>query len=582
VYIRKVKIRNVRGFKEVDLDFSRPDGSLVGWTVLAGRNGSGKSTLLKTLGLVPAGQEAARVLNTSFSDWIRGEEQQAEASVQLEFSDSDKLNHLELLTGWARLQWDRGEDREPRVSGRLPGKARGITESGKKKFDILFLNNPADAKELEFLLLGMEINGIRAWIESRDLQPGRRWEAVFSEVAEQASALAVVIGESGPSIYVHPDYAARIRNFASSGRPVIPVFLESAPDRRDLPSILEGFGRVDFASDPDPLGRLIWGITGKDPGSPVEEPLEIPENPSGWFLCGYGPFRRLTGHALDAERLMAGPEMISRLVSLFREDSSLTECVEWLRDIYLRDLEGRPGAAELSQVVLDLLRDGLLPDGVQVSHVDSDGLWVLQHGVRIPLRELSDGYRTTAALVMDIVRHLHRGFGDLKVERVEDGEGASLRILHEGVVLIDEVDLHLHVSWQRRIGFWLKRHFPNIQFIVTTHSPFICQAADPRGLIRLPAPGEDRVAEHVSEDLYNTVVNGSIDDAVLTDLFGLETPYSPEAERLRERVASLEAKLQSGKATNMDRDELRDLRSRLPQTLSADVEQALSKLAIEG
>jgi predicted ATP-binding protein involved in virulence len=170
----------------------------------------------------------------------------------------------------------------------------------------------------------------------------------------------------------------------------------------------------------------------------------------------------------------------------------------------------------------------------------------------------------------------------LTIETVKDEQGSSQRILHSGVVLIDEVDLHFHVSWQKRIGFWLKRHFPNIQFIVTTHSPFICQAADSRGLIRLPAPGEDRPAEHVSEDLYNTVVNGSADDAVLTELFGLETPYSEPAERLREDVARLEAKLQTGKASDKDRSELKDLRSRLPQNLSTDVEQALRKLAAEG
>ncbi|HEX6900857.1 MAG TPA: AAA family ATPase [Thermoanaerobaculia bacterium] len=583
MYIRRVKIRNVRGFKEVDLDFSRPDGSLAGWTVLAGRNGSGKSTLLKTLGLVSAGPEAARVLNTSFSDWIRGEEQQAEAGVQLEFSDSDKLNHLELLTGWARLQWDRGEDKEPRVSGRLPGTAQEIKGAEKKRYDVVFLNAPIDAQEIEDLVLDLEIFNIRAWIESRDLQPGRKWGKVFPEVLGQTSAMAVVIGKNGPDIYADPAYARGIESFAASGRPVIPVILKSAPaKKRAMPTVLSGLASVDFSRDGDPIQRLIWGITGKDPKS-REGSAPILESHSGWFLCGYGPYRRLTGHAVDAERLMAGPEMISRLVSLFREDSSLIECVEWLRDIYLQRLEGKPGAAELEQLVLALLNDGLLPDEVQVTQVDSEGLWVLQHGVRIPLRELSDGYRTTAALVMDIVRHLHRGFGsDLKVGRTNGNQDYSLKILQEGVVLIDEIDLHLHIDWQKRIGFWLKRRFPNIQFIVTTHSPFICQAADPRGLIRLPAPGEDRVTEHVSEDLYNTVVNGSLDDAVLTDLFGLETPYSPEAERLRERVASLEAKLQSGKATDKDKGELRELRSRLPQTLSADVEQALSKLAIEG
>jgi predicted ATPase len=51
-----------------------------------------------------------------------------------------------------------------------------------------------------------------------------------------------------------------------------------------------------------------------------------------------------------------------------------------------------------------------------------------------------------------------------------------------GVELIDEVDAHLHPEWQREVGFWLKRHFPKIQFLVTTHSPSICQAAAPNGL----------------------------------------------------------------------------------------------------
>jgi predicted ATP-binding protein involved in virulence len=201
--------------------------------------------------------------------------------------------------------------------------------------------------------------------------------------------------------------------------------------------------------------------------------------------------------------------------------------------------------------------------------------------VRLSLDELSDGYRTTAALVMDLVRHLYRSFGELRIESAVDGEGFYQRVPLAGIVLIDEVELHLHVSWQKGIGFWLKRHFPNIQFIVTTHSPFVCQAADPRGLIRLPAPGEDRQVEHVSEDLYNTVVNGSADDAVLTELFGLDTPYSAESEKLRDEVARIEAGLQTGKATRGDEQRLEELRSRLPQTPGANIEQLLRKLTAD-
>lgn len=322
-------------------------------------------------------------------------------------------------------------------------------------------------------------------------------------------------------------------------------------------------------------------ITGARTGTNTDQDSGLPwTSERGWFLAGYGPHRRLTG-LMNPQGLMEGPARLKRLENLFLDDAPLIEGIRWLREIHLRRLEEKPGSAQLYEVILSLLNDDLLPDGVQVEKVDSDGLWVTQHGVRLPLHELSDGHRTTAALVIDIVRHLHRCFGELQTKTVREAGRTYQQILHEGVVLIDEVDLHLHVAWQKQIGFWLKRHFPNIQFLVTTHSPFICQAADPGGLIRLPAPGENRSAEHVSESLYNTVVNGSADDAVLTELFGLETPYSAESERLRERVAQLEALLQSGQAGEQERKEFEELRSRLPRNMSTDVEQALRKLLVK-
>lgn len=353
----------------------------------------------------------------------------------------------------------------------------------------------------------------------------------------------------------------------------------------------EGAGRLPedplwtglhWQGNPNKPEPVLSGYLDSNPQNRRKAPTRGPwaDNPGGWLVVGYGPYRRISGHATAAQRLMVGPDRIARLVSLFREDASLVECVEWLREIYLWSLEKKPGAQELLNSVINLLNDGLLPDHVLVEGIDSNGLWVLQHGARLPLDQLSDGYRTTAALVMDIARHLYRCFGCLTMIKATDNEGTFLQVRHGGVFLIDEVDLHLHVAWQKQIGFWLKRHFPKIQFIVTTHSPFICQAADPRGLIRLPAPGETRHPEHVSQTLYNTIVNGGADDAVLTELFGLESPYSAESERLRERVANLEALLQSGDAKEVDRKELKRLRARLPQTLTNDVALALRKLAI--
>lgn len=232
---------------------------------------------------------------------------------------------------------------------------------------------------------------------------------------------------------------------------------------------------------------------------------------------------------------------------------------------HLRALEGRKGARSLRDATLRLLDDGLLPDDFRVKDVDSDGLWVERDGGRYALEEMSDGYRAVTALVLDIIRRLD-----------EAGMGAE----DPGIVLIDEVDAHLHVSWQKRIGPWLKEHFPRIQFVVSTHSPYVCQAADPGGLIRLPAPDEPAPPRVVSDELYQRVVYGTGDDAVLSDLFGLDSPYSPLAVELRERLAELEMRVAGGLA---DVDEVRQwekLRNRLSTSASSRVDDVARELGL--
>ncbi|WGD45135.1 AAA family ATPase [Streptomyces cathayae] len=328
---------------------------------------------------------------------------------------------------------------------------------------------------------------------------------------------------------------------------------------------------------------------------PVMEPLDVKgrsgprgpwaENPIGWFCAGYGPFRRLTGGSSEAQRLMLNQGPSGRLATLFHEDASLAEGVAWLIDLRLRRYEeGRSSeAAVLLNQVLSLLRDGLLPDRYQIQRVSADGLWVIENGRKepsFPLKEMSDGYRTVAALVLDIVRQLHGAYGYLHTHPTASRSGGTA-ILAPGVVLIDEVDAHLHVTWQRKIGDWLQDHFPNIQFIVTSHSPYICQAADEGGLIRLPGADEQQPPEVVDEDLYRRVVYGSGDDAVLSELFGLETPYSSRAERQRRRLVALERKVYAEAATAEEIAEYQELSSLLTSSLESRVAEVSARLEQE-
>ena len=297
-------------------------------------------------------------------------------------------------------------------------------------------------------------------------------------------------------------------------------------------------------------------------------------DPIGWFCAAYGPFRRLVGGSAEAQRLMSTPGPAARLASLFYEDASLTEGVQWLIDKHLRALEGKNWASELGNAAIRILADGLLPDHYEVSEVDSDGIWVISRGHRFPLREMSDGYRSVAALVVDLIKQFHDCYGDLHF-KVRDGVPM---VTSPGIVIIDEVDAHLHVSWQRQIGTWMKTHFPNVQFIVTTHSPYICQAADPGGLIRLPGPSEDEPPQVVDQDLYDRVVYGSGDDAVLSELFGLETPYSERAEELRKELVPLEMSVLAGEASEADIERYRKLRRLLNSSPSARADEVSARL----
>jgi predicted ATPase len=143
-------------------------------------------------------------------------------------------------------------------------------------------------------------------------------------------------------------------------------------------------------------------------------------------------------------------------------------------------------------------------------------------------------------------------------------------ISHSGIILIDEAENHLHPQLQQRIGFWLKTHFPNVQFIVTTHSPFICQAAD--ALFRV---GNGQI-EPVTGETFRRVVNGSNEEAVLTELFGLSSAWSDVSEQKRVTLANLETSaLDKGVLTPKMAAQMRELAAELPGELTAQVERVI-------
>ena len=136
--------------------------------------------------------------------------------------------------------------------------------------------------------------------------------------------------------------------------------------------------------------------------------------------------------------------------------------------------------------------------------------------------------------------------------------------LHSGVVLVDEIDAHLHPTWQRRIGYWLTKHFPKLQFLVTTHSPLICQAAEHGSIFRLATPGTSEEPRMVTGVERDRLVFGSVLDAYGTELFGQDVSRSASSKQKQQELAELNKKALAGGLSAAEQKKRVQLRSLYP------------------
>ena len=277
----------------------------------------------------------------------------------------------------------------------------------------------------------------------------------------------------------------------------------------------------------------------------------------GWLAVAYGPFRRLYGSSPDAQRLMVLPGRTPNFGTLFREDATLSEAEEWIKNLHYRRLEGKNEEKRTLESALRLLNNDFLKYGVTVEDVTSEGVWLKDAaGQKIRLSDMSEGFRSALAMLIDIFRHMVIAYGPDIVR--SDDEEQHCYVDRPGFVMIDEIDAHLHPDWQREIGFWLKSHFPKVQFLVTTHSPLVCQAADEGRIYHLPAPGTDQPFR-LSDPDFDAVVAGRADEILLTPAFGLRNTRSPRAVRALKRHADLKAKQRSSTLSASEQEEIGQL-----------------------
>lgn len=207
-----------------------------------------------------------------------------------------------------------------------------------------------------------------------------------------------------------------------------------------------------------------------------------------------------------------------------------------------------------------------LPHKAELEDITSEGVFFKDgNGELISVNQMSDGYRSILSLTFELIRQMIRVHGEnlffrhIRKDRVE-----TMFIDLPGVVLIDEIDAHLHPTWQTRIGQWFTKYFPNIQFIVTTHSPFICRACEKGSIWRLAAPGSEMKSGEVTGTDRDRLIYGNVLDAYGTEVFGEDVSQSANAEEMLKELADLNLKSFKGTISESDKKRMQELRKILP------------------
>lgn len=230
----------------------------------------------------------------------------------------------------------------------------------------------------------------------------------------------------------------------------------------------------------------------------------------GWFACGYGPWRTLSRQIVtrSPKALNETRKKQYRFATMYSADNALTNVYEWLLDLDFRMSKDDAKSKKIWNLAIQALEQ-ILP-GLVFKEITVDSEIVFhENGIPVNLNQLSDGYRSITAWIGDLIRRL-----------IEANPNASNPLHAEGVVLVDEIDIHLHPKWQRNIVEEIRKLFPNLQFIVSTHSPFIAQDMAEEDKIIILKKVQDKI---VYEENLESIKGWRVDQILTSNLFDLET-----------------------------------------------------------
>lgn len=202
----------------------------------------------------------------------------------------------------------------------------------------------------------------------------------------------------------------------------------------------------------------------------------------------------------ELEKIPGRTDAYQRCLDPKRGNQTPFEYIKLLGSLAAEENDGKPLPAYevIMNAVKYSLKEELVP-GQQVLYSSRYGEMAVKNmdGTIINFSALSDGYRNVIKIVTDIAT---------KMCILNPYLGKDALKKTPGIVVIDELDLSLHPTWQRRIVRILKELFPKIQFICATHSPFIIQSLEPGELIALDTILDEEYSGQSIEDISEEIM----------------------------------------------------------------------------
>jgi len=257
----------------------------------------------------------------------------------------------------------------------------------------------------------------------------------------------------------------------------------------------------------------------------------------------FTPKRQLPGQPRTLPEVKPFDPSIAYGRALHDREVELREFMHWFRTQEKLGATKEPRRLKVLDALRAVVTD-LVPDfsNLRIQESPRLGFVVDKRGLPFFLHQLSDGERGLLALVFDLTRRLAIANPD------------SDNPIAEGValVLIDEIELHLHPKWQRDVLGRLQKIFENCQFVVTTHSPLVLGEVEARCvrflefdnckvISTIPAEAYGMDANRILQELMGAPVRNKAIEAELRALF--ELIDQEDFKKAREKITSLEKQL---------------------------------------